>query len=260
MIVKQIKKIAIAFEEYVEIPVIKFIIDFLTKKLEKKTQRKIVPSKWKSKVLDDFTLWLASADTGADDDADSSLLSVTPDTCDFYTLFSEFISLKQEIKMQNREQHKALKISKSFTDDYKETFKIFKERTRGIAELESKIRLNCENKTAFLFFDVRDAILRGYKASLEAKKQKTFFKCRHKNIENISKGYEIAINKFDRALGAIGIQPIKTVNQLFDPTTMKAVESKSSSQHKSGTVIEELSGGFMKNNEILKFAEVIVVK
>ena len=264
MIIKQIKKITVLFEKSVEIPIMKFIVDFFTRKLEKKTQKEFSASEWKSKALDDFKLWLANTDSddtaGSDDAAGSFKLSVTPDTCDFFTLFSEFVSLKQEIKMQNREQHRAVKTLQSFTEDYKKTYDTFKKSTRDIAELEYRIRLNCENKAASGFFDVRDALLRGYKAGLEAKKWKKFFMCRHENIENISKGYEIAIKKFDRALAAMGIQPVKTVNHKFDPTKMRAVETKSAPQYKTGTVIEELSGGFIRGNKVLKFADVIVVK
>jgi hypothetical protein len=86
---------------------------------------------WKIKILEDFQAWLSEVP-----DQIPPTLSVTPDTCDLYTLFSEFTALKQEIKMQNREQHRTLKALNqiaAMTDAYSEVMDHFKEKTKQIA-------------------------------------------------------------------------------------------------------------------------------
>ncbi len=211
---------------------------------------------WKTKVLEDFKLWLSEIESDEPPD-----LSLTPDTCDLYTLLSEFMALKQEIKMQNREQHRTLKSLtdiQSATDSYKETMALFNEKTRQIDTLEQNIRQDCEKRTSGYFFDIRDALLRGKKACLEVMAKKSFFRPLPKNIGSITEGYDMAIRKFDNSLAMLDIYPVETTGMVFDPMTMNAIETKTVTNLEKGIVIEEVSGGFKRGNEVLRYAQVIV--
>ena len=108
---------------------------------------------WKTKVLEDFKAWLSDVP-----DQVPPALSVTPETCDLYTLLSEFTALKQEIKMQNREQHRTLKTLSQITgmtDACREAIDHFNEKTKQIATLEQNIRRQTEKKTVSYFLDIR---------------------------------------------------------------------------------------------------------
>ncbi|MEA1967265.1 MAG: nucleotide exchange factor GrpE [Thermodesulfobacteriota bacterium] len=244
-----------SLDTYLIIPVMKFIIAFFTKKMEQKRKINFSESAFKRKALEDYKSWLA--DIILDD---SPKMDVTPDTCDLYTMLSEFTALRQEIKMQNREQHKTLNRLQSYTDTYQENSELFKKSITDITELEKRIRLNCEKKSAALFFNVRDALIRGHMASIEIKNRKSFFKPRAGDMENISKGYEMAVRRFDRALALMDIYPVKTESMPFDPKTMNAVDTKKIHGCSKGIVAENLSCGFLRDNEVLKYAEVIVTK
>ncbi|WP_035237189.1 nucleotide exchange factor GrpE [Desulfobacter vibrioformis] len=211
---------------------------------------------WKTKVLEDFKTWLSEVP-----DQDPPALSVTPDTCDLYTLLSEFTALKQEIKMQNREQHRTLKALDqitAMTDAYGEIMDHFNEKTRQIADLEQNIRMETEKRTVSYFFDIRDSLVRGRAACPASVSQKGFFRRAPKNMDNIRDGYDMAIRKFDASLALLGIHPIASTGAVFDPMAMRALESRTTEGVEKGTVVETVSGGFKRGNEILRYAQVVV--
>lgn len=211
---------------------------------------------WKAKVLEDFQAWLSEMPEQA-----PGALSVTPDTCDLYTLFSEFTALKQEIKMQNREQHRTLKALNqitAMTDAYGEFMDHFNEKTKQIAALEHNIRVETEKRTVLYFLDIRDSLVRGRAACPASASKKGFFQRTPKNMDNIRDGYDMAIRKFDASLALLDIQPIASTGAVFDPMTMKALESRAVAGMEKGTVVETVSGGFKRGDEILRYAQVIV--
>jgi molecular chaperone GrpE (heat shock protein) len=211
---------------------------------------------WKAKVLEDFQAWLSEMPEQA-----PPALSVTPDTCDLYTLFSEFTALKQEIKMQNREQHRTLKALNqitAMTDAYGEFMDHFNEKTKQIAALEHNIRVETEKRTVLYFLDIRDSLVRGRAACPASASKKGFFQRTPKNMDNIRDGYDMAIRKFDASLALLDIQPIASTGAVFDPMTMKALESRAVAGMEKGTVVETVSGGFKRGDEILRYAQVIV--
>ncbi len=211
---------------------------------------------WKTQALEDFKAWLSEVPDKA-----PPALSVTPDTCDLYTLLSEFTALRQEIKMQNREQHRTLKAMteiKAMTDAYEEVMGHFNEKTKGIASLEQNIRRSTEKRTVLYFLDIRDSLVRGRAACLATVPRKGFFRRTLKNMENIHDGYDMAIRKFDASLALLDIYPMETTGAAFDPMTMKALESRLTEGMEKGTVVETISGGFRRGNEILRYAQVIV--
>jgi len=211
---------------------------------------------WKTKVLEDFETWLSEVPDQA-----PPALSVTPDTCDLYTLLSEFTALKQEIKMQNREQHRTLKALgqiTTMTDAYDEVMAHFNEKTKQIADLEQNIRMETEKRTVSYFFDVRDSLVRGRAACPASVSQKGFFRRAPKNMDNIRDGYDMVIRKFDASLALLGIHPLASTGAVFDPMAMRALESRTTEGVEKGTVVETVSGGFKRGNEILRYAQVVV--
>ncbi|MCA1787645.1 MAG: nucleotide exchange factor GrpE [Desulfobacteraceae bacterium] len=211
---------------------------------------------WKANVFEDFKAWLSEVPDQA-----PPPLSVTPETCDLYTLLSEFTALKQEIKMQNREQHRTLKALNqitAMTDAYGEFMDHFNEKTKQIAALEHNIRVETEKRTVLYFLDIRDSLVRGRAACPASVSKKGFFQRAPKNMDNIRDGYDMAIRKFDASLALLDIQPIASTGEIFDPTMMKALESRAAAGVETGTVVETVSGGFKRGDEILRYAQVIV--
>ncbi|CAN2041247.1 molecular chaperone GrpE [Candidatus Magnetomoraceae bacterium gMMP-15] len=209
-------------------------------------------SGWKKDALKDFTSWLEDiSDKYQFDEAP------LPDSCDLYTLLSEFSALRQEIKIQNREQSKALKTHNSFINAYRETADLFKDRSKKLAELEKNISKSSEKRAVMPFLDIRDALVRGRDAGLNLSESHSSHQ-KIEEIEGIVEGYEMAIRRFDRALALLDIYPTNSVGRPFDPKIMKAVDKTYLPDMEKNMVIEEQLSGFIRDEEVLRTAEVIV--
>ena len=77
-------------------------------------------------------------------------------------------------------------------------------------------------------------------------------------MDSIRDGYDMAIRKFDASLSLLDIYPIASTGTVFDPTTMKALESRATQGVEKGLVVETVSGGFIRGDEVLRYAQVIV--
>ena len=217
---------------------------------------------WKDKAREDFSVWL-----GALPDVPPAGEATTMDSCDLYTLLAEFSALRQEIKIQSKEQAKSIKTLSAFIDSYQKTSDLFEEaaalfqkRTNNLADLERRIRQDTEKRAITPFLDVRDTLVRGHRAAQAVAASKSILRSSPKGIGGIVEGYEMALRRFDRALALANIYPVNTLHQPFDSGTMKAVNTRSVPGLEKGIVIEEQLGGFVMEDEVLRTAEVVVSK
>lgn len=67
----------------------------------------------------------------------------------------------------------------------------------------------------------------------------------------------ISISQFIDVLKQQGVKKIETVGKKFDPLLMEAIEVKTGAE---GMVLEELRGGYLLYDRVLRVAEVIVGK
>lgn len=247
-----------AFDEKWLLPSMIRTSGFLRGKIQHRIRKYHRIVDWKETVLDDFSAWLAElpgkpgAET-ADADAAGTLAS-----CDLFTVLSEFTALRQEIRIQSREHGKTLSTLTGFIDTYRETADLFRERTKSLADLEVNIRKSSEKRAILPFLEVRDALVRGLSATHAVSASKSFFRPAPKGIEGVAEGYEMALRRMDRALAFVHVVPVESVGRPFDPKTMKAVDSRSAGGMEKGTVVEELLTGFLRDEEVLRTAEVVV--
>ena len=226
---------------------------YLRKRIETRVRKYQLVYDWKEKALEDFSSWLSSLP-----DKPASGLPETMASCDLFTLLSEFTALRQEIRIQNREQNKALSTLTGINIAYQETTALFESRTRALSELEENIRKSSEKRALLPFLEVRDALVRGNNASRIVAGSKRFFRPPPKGIEGVTEGYEMALRRIDRALASAAILPVETMGKPFDPITMKAINKRSEPGIEKGVVLEELLAGFVRGAEVLRTAEVIV--
>ncbi len=208
---------------------------------------------WKEKSLADFGAWLRDLPDELPPGRESS-----PEACDLYTLLSEFSALRQEIRLQNREQNNAARVQKDLIGDHREIADLFKSRTRELGKLEEKIRGTSEKNTARPFLDMGDALARGLAAARETAATSTLFRKPPESISGVVEGYEMALRRFHRALSQVGIRRLETVGLPYDPSTMRAVEAREVPETEKGIVLEERLGGFVREGEVIRTAEVVV--
>ncbi len=72
------------------------------------------------------------------------------------------------------------------------------------------------------------------------------------------KGIQGVVRQFEKALTAIGVERIKTVGELFDPSFHEAVSMDESGDGTEEVVTEELQAGYKLGNEVIRHAMVRV--
>jgi molecular chaperone GrpE len=231
---------------------------YLRNKIENRIRKYHLIHDWKEKVFEDFSAWIAALPDKPVTENHASGEPATMDSCDLFTMLSEFTALRQEIRIQSREQVKTLSTLSGFIDAYQETSNLFKDRTQALAKLEENIRSSCEKRTVLPFLEIRDALVRGLGACTAMAASKSFFRPVPRGIESVVEGYEMAIRRMDRALASVNVMPVVTVGNRFDPKTMKAVDKRSGSGMEKGMVVAELQAGFVRGQEVLRTAEVVV--
>jgi len=208
---------------------------------------------WKSLVLQDFQHWLEnlSEDVIAYEDAGGA-------GCDWHTLLAEFTALRQEVRLQNREQAKVVRDLAAMAEVGETTIELFRRHTEELSGLEERSRRAAERRCLLLFFDVRHALMRGRDAAVRVAASRGLFRRPPRGIEGVVQGYEMAIERFDRALAQAGVRIIETVGHIFDAEQMRAVETRTVDSVTDGVVVEELFSGFVRGDEVLRPAEVVV--
>uniref|UniRef100_A0A7C4RN94 Protein GrpE n=1 Tax=Desulfatirhabdium butyrativorans TaxID=340467 RepID=A0A7C4RN94_9BACT len=244
------------FDEKLLLPTLIRVNGYLSRKIENRIRIYHLVYDWKNKALEDFTAWLATLSEEPDSEEHPDVRG-----CDLFTLLAEFVALRQEIRIQNREQGKTLSTLNelaAFIESSRETIELFRDRTRALADLETNIRKASEKRTVLPFLDVRDALTRGLEAARILATSRRFWRPAPKGIEGVVSGYEMAIRRIDKALAAVDVTPIETVGKRFDSKTMKAIDKQRDSSVEKGTVVRELVGGFLLGETVLRTAEVVV--
>ncbi|MFQ5740100.1 MAG: nucleotide exchange factor GrpE [Acidobacteriota bacterium] len=209
---------------------------------------------WKIGVIEDFARWLARIP----DDVPPPLEEEKTTFSELVNLYSELASLRRAILLQNRQQSKALRELRKSEEDYRASMDLFRRRSQDLDSLEARTRLASERRCLIPFLDVRDALLRGRKASLNCSPGGAAVASGTLAFEGLAQGYEMAIDRFDRALAQSGIRVVQTVGKPFDPRTMAAVEVRAAPDLEEGFVVEEFQSGFVRGEEVVRPAEVAV--
>ncbi len=232
---------------------------------------------WKEKALSDFETWIGDLP-----DNPPGLSGMAPDTCDLFTLLSEFTALRQEIRMQNREQYRTLKVLdqaktetgktsalvESLSEKCAGTSEAMRESVAALGRIEDRVlrgldetrALEVEKRAVLPFLDIRDALIRGREAAKDASASTGFFRRPPKSMAGVVEGYEMAVRRFDRALHAVGIQPMETVGWPFDSKCMRAVEQRKVPGTEQGIVVEQRLCGFLRGDDVIRAAEVVVTE
>jgi len=234
-------------------PVLRGSARYLLRITEPRRQDPSGSTKWKQKALADFSIWLE--DMPENDPVDDR---VAMDGCDLYTMLTEFAALRQEIKLQTREQHKTLKIQETLIDEHRQIVTLYKDRIDKIDRLEATIRNSTEKKAVLPFLDIRDALVRGLSAARAACGSGGILRRPPRGIRGVVEGYELALRRFDRALAAVDIQPVITVGRPFDPACMRAVDRRKVPDKAPGIVLEEYVCGFIRGEDVIRPADVVV--
>ncbi len=105
---------------------------------------------------------------------------------------------------------------------------------------------------------MRDALVRGRDAAVRLRDRPRLFGRPLRGAAGVVEGYELAIGRFDRMLSRFDVRLVQTVGRPFDGRVMHAVEARRADRIGDGEVIEELRSGFVRRDDVLRFADVAV--
>ena len=213
---------------------------------------------WKDRTLADFKEWLDCLDRNRDPvegDMGEGDIGATPD---LYTLLAEFIALKKQIQLQNREQSKnirGLTDFNEFADQGRKVVELLEDKVNRITAMEEKLKADAMEEALQPFLDVRDPLYRGLTS---AKNTGNVLFSGRKKLDRLIDGYDMALKKFDQALARLDTFPILTNEAAFDPETMMAVDTRKKEHTPAGMVVDEISGGFTRHGRVIRPARVMV--
>lgn len=224
-----------------------------------------------------FTAWLDEALTEEAPPAGvaAELLAEPADaerSCDLFTLWSAMASLGQEVKLQGRTFHaleQAIAGLPAAVDGLRAANeRVLVERRRADEERAFGSALE-------LLLDLRERLRHGLRAASAHVERLASAPPpgRLARLLGVTppptagdaerafvRGYELALARLDDALRERGIEELACVGRVFDPHRMRAVELADAPEQAEGTVLEVLRGGYTQRGEVLRAAEVRVVR
>lgn len=182
---------------------------------------------------------------------------------DLYSLFSELVALKNEVRLESRQV-------KTVLDEFRAVFETLQTSQSQLGnELERAHQAVPEQQRAALkpvlleLVELRDRFEAGLR-SLQNYRP-TFWvrllgqRRRERDLlQAVAQGQDISLRRLDQLLNAQQVVPLDAEGQPLDPHTMRAAELDHRPDLANGIVTEELRKGYLWQGELLRLAEVKV--
>ncbi len=206
---------------------------------------------WKQAALFDFARWLENL-------PEEPVVTETPQAVDLHALVSAFAALRQEVRLQSRLQDRAVRGLEQAVEVCEVVGALTDVQKEQIKELETRVEQEAERRCVMPFLDVRDALVRGHEAALKGAEKRGVWRRPPMGAAGVVQGYEMAIERFDRALAHLGVARVPTVGYVFDAHMMTAIDVRMVAGVADEEVLEESRSGFVQNGKVLRMAEVVV--
>ncbi len=181
---------------------------------------------------------------------------------DLFTLFSEFIALKNEVKLENRQFKRNADQFKLSLDLLQSGFESLLKEQSSHKETINNLREAVLKSIIIEIFDIRDRIEDSLRI-LKSRRYSLFrriFRRKDQVAATLIEGQEMLMNRLDRMLISHGVLPIETENKTLDPHLMRVIEVENYLDKGDGIVLEEIRKGFLLNGTVLRIADVKVNK
>lgn len=208
----------------------------------------------KEQLIAQFRAYLEFADAVAPGADETEARSI-----DLYTLFCELAALKNEVKLESRQVKQALEqFSEVFSTLQDNNTRLSTELGRSQTDNE-ELRKAAQRELLIDILDLRDRLAAGLES---ARKRRPGLLARlgqgDGRVHALLEGTEITLNRLDSLLQRHDVTPIAAVGKPFDANTMRAVEVDRRHDQSDGAVIAELRKGFLRDDIVLRLAEVVV--
>lgn len=181
---------------------------------------------------------------------------------DLALLFAELSVLRNEVRVEARQFKTAL-------DDMRALTELLSEQNRRLArdlerarETEGAAQRQTERRLLLDMLDVRDRIaaamgvFSAYRPGFLSRLAPTETRL----AQGLGEGVALTLRRLDDALTERRVRPIEAVGGRLDPNTMRAIGVDFDAQREAGEVLSEARRGYLRDDELLRLAEVIVNK
>ena len=204
-------------------------------------------------LIEQFREFLA--DTADEDSGDTNEI-------DLYSLFTELAALKNEIKLESRQVKQALDQSRELIDGLNATNQHYSDELNRRRQGEGEVRLGAERPLLEEILEIRDrteATLDSLKSYRPGLLERLSGKAR-RLIDGTEEGLGITLRRLDGMLARYRITPIACIGKAVDPSVMRVSGTDHRENQDDGIVLDELRKGFLRDDQVLRLAEVIVNK
>jgi|JFJP01.1.fsa_nt_gi molecular chaperone GrpE len=177
-------------------------------------------------------------------------------------LFTELAVLRNEVRVQARQFKTALDEMRALTELLGEQNRHLTHDLERAREAQGATLRQAETQLLLELLDVRDRIAAavgvsdayrpGFLARFASKETQL--------AQGLSKGIALTLQRVDDLLAQRRVRALDVVGGRLDPHTMRAVGVKWRAQRAPGEVLSEVRRGYLRDNDLLRLAEVIVNK
>lgn len=182
---------------------------------------------------------------------------------DLFTLLSEFVALKTEVKIEARQFKSALEKFDTVLDNLNAEKSHLSELLDQDREKHQKEKKSDLRALLTQLLDLRDRINAGLHVAASYKPRRFSLTRRKREqaiIQGLCEGQELTLKRIDQLLATYNVHAIEVVGDQMDPATMRAAEIEHIVGVENGEVTTELRKGFYWGEEVLRTAEVRVNK
>jgi molecular chaperone GrpE len=185
--------------------------------------------------------------------------------CDLYSMWAAVTALTQEVKLQGR-TFKQLS----------ETLAPVAELAPQLSEIERDAQEHARREMLDVLLDLRDRLRRGIDAAREGSaklgessrsgwitrllSRDAILRHATETVAALEKGYQMSLERLNDVLADFDVREIACQGQLFDPTSMQAVDVQETDAAEEGIVVEVYRAGYEWKGEVYRPAHVKVAR
>jgi len=210
----------------------------------------------KEQLIEQFRQYL---DTAATEDGEPQ--EATGEV-DLFTLFTELAALKNEVRLESRQVKQALDHSRELIDGLRENNLQLSSELLRRRQDKDEIRQRAERPLLLEILELRDRI----EATIQSMQMirprwlKRRFGKKRRLIRSVGEGMEITLRRLDGLLARYQITLLDPVGQRMDPNTMRVCGKEERDDQDDAIVLAEVRKGFLRADQVLRLAEVVVNK
>lgn len=211
----------------------------------------------KQQILEQFSAYLDTAP-----DIDDNLIQTKEPPIDLYRLFKELAALKTEVKIESRQVKTAIEEFQTLTELLQKNNQQLSHELTEQRQQHVKNREEIEQPLLLALLDLHDRMEAGI---AQAKHYKPgWFSCRkaytQQYIHSLHEGMTLSLRRLDVLLDRYNVKCIDAVGRPLDPHTMQVNETEQQQDKDNGIVLLETRKGYLRNEQLLRLAEVTVNK